>query len=278
MTPEFHSGDGGSNPPHRIFLKLVETKKDRNDFNKIVSIYHGYKKTTNYVGREINWLVLDEDTHKCYGVIGIGSAVMALKPRDEFIGWDKETRLKKVGKNIANNWRFCMIVKGLGSQVLKLLHREAPREWKNKYGDKLVLLETLVEPPYTGKVYKASGWLFLGYTKGLQFKWKTEDELEEGDKIVKDTFEIEGKVEKKYKVVVGTNKPKMIFVKPLTKNWKKFLNRKMSVDEIRRIKKEIYKSVEKCPKCGKEVKPWLVGDFKVVKCECGYYSRKRVIF
>jgi len=123
---------------------------------------------------------------------------------------------------IANNWRFCLIEnppKNLGSKVLSLLCKVAPKEWKRKYGDELVLLETLVEPPHDGTVYRAAGWKLVGYTKGTEYRWFKKDEIpwDEGWHVVQKYMKYGDKIDYDTWQCVRDNakKRKMIFVKPL---------------------------------------------------------------
>jgi len=209
-------------------LKLVETKRENEIFNRVVEVHHGYVPTTHYGGRRINWLIMDRRTRKILGAIGIGSAIMALKPRDEWIGWSRRNRLKYLVR-IANNWRFCLIDKipNLGSKVLSLLCKLSVKEWKKRYGDDLVLLETLVEPPYDGTVYKAAGWKFVGWTKGTEYRWFKKDEIpfDEGWHVVQRYMKYGDKIDYDTWQCVrenGTAK-KMIYVKPLIPNFREYL-------------------------------------------------------
>lgn len=222
-TLPFQGKEEGSNPSCRIILDLVDNETKSFSFNQIVKNYHTYKPSTDLVGRCINWLVRKENTHEIIGAIGVGSSVMAMKPRDDYIGWNKEQRLRNLVKT-CTNWRFCLMQKGYGSQTLSVLLTEARKEWKNKFGDNLVLIETLVEPPYEGTCYKANGWDMIGQTKGCQFEWKDKDKILPTDQVTQRYFELGGKRdENKWKVVTGSNKPKYIFVKPLHRYWKKEL-------------------------------------------------------
>src|SRR3989442_14001658 len=65
-----------------------------------------------------------------------------------------------------------MIKTGLGSQVLGRWVPIARQAWFKKYGEPLFLIETMVEPPHTGVVYKAASWLAIGMTSGTTFKRK----------------------------------------------------------------------------------------------------------
>jgi len=224
-TPDIQSGESCSNQDCRIIFDLVDNETKIFSFNQIVKNYHTYKPTTDIVGRSINWLIRKEPTREIIGVIGVGSSVMAMKPRDDHIGWNKETRIRNLTKT-CTNWRFCLMEKGYGSKVLSILLKEAPKEWKKKFGDKLVLIETLVEPPYKGTCYLANGWEIVGTTKGYQYAWKNKEDILPTDQVTQKFFEIGGKRdENKWKVVIGMNNKKIIFIKPLHRYWKKELNK-----------------------------------------------------
>lgn len=226
----------GSNPlpSHQVipYLDLVESDNERKWFNEIVRTHHSYVPNTNFCGRHIFWLIKDRNSRKVMGTIGVGSAVMAMKDRDSFIGWRKDTRLKNLTQ-IANNTRFCLIgnpPKNFGSQVLSLLCKLAPTEWKKKYGDPLYLLETLVEPPHQGTVYLASNWRFVGMTKGTEFQWIRKDEwLSNKGKMKSEGWGVCQKYcrygnhldEDRWQIVrESALKRKKIFVKPLHSKWK----------------------------------------------------------
>ena len=215
-----------------IKLKLIKSERDRRLFRKIVPMFHSYKQTTDFVGRQINWLIMCDKT--CIGVIGLGSSVMAMKPRDNFIGWNKEVRLHNLVKT-ANNWRFTVspiAPKNTGSKALSLLLKVCRFEWKKKFDDNLVLLETLVEPPRNGGVYLANGWINVGMTKGTEFVWMKKDIAKEyventpNASICSKSMKFGDSVDESIvQVVVPDSKSKkLIFVKPLHRYWKKELN------------------------------------------------------
>jgi hypothetical protein len=186
-----------------IELEYILGYKEESDnskrmlFRKIINEYHKYKKYSDYVGRTINYFVKKDG--EIIGCVGVASGVLALKHRDDFIGWDREHRLKNL---------------------------------KRKFGDRLVLLETMVQPPFTGTVYKASGWKMVGKTKGTSFKSRpSKSLLLKGSKkrasLVKEGKYEEGNYKYCGKSQYGEMKkvvPKYIFVKPIYKNWKDILN------------------------------------------------------
>jgi hypothetical protein len=219
---EIQSEGSGSNPEVRIELILVDDETKKFNFEQIVKNYHTYKPNTKMVGRRIDWLI--KINGNIVGAIGVGSSIMSLKPRDDFIGWNKEQRLKNLVKT-CTNWRYCLTEKTkYSSKILSLFIKEIRKEWKKKFNNNLVLIETLVEPPYDGTCYKASGWTYLGKTKGLQFEWKNKDKILPTDKVAQKFMKFGEKIDyNMWKVVTGTNTPKLIFVKPLHRYWKKEL-------------------------------------------------------
>ena len=80
-----------------------------------------------------------------------------------------------------------------GSQILKKLRKEAPIEWKKKYGDDLLYLITFVAGGNNGAVYLADNWEAIGYTAGLpnhksvSMKWDDNENIKQ--KFVKPTGE-----------------------------------------------------------------------------------------
>jgi hypothetical protein len=198
-------------------------------FRYIIDTYHKYMKYKDTCNRRINWLVYYRG--RIVGAFGINSAILNLSPRDAFIGWTKEQRLKHLN-NLANNYRFCMIKEGLPtSQLLSVACKVAQKRWREKYGDRLVLIESLVKPPFTGKVYQSSGWIFIGKTKGFSFSkaplasWKKEKSAR-GELARNDP----DKAIKKYAVGreryhINQSEPKLVFIRPLSADYKQILLR-----------------------------------------------------
>ena len=61
----------------------------------------------------------------------------------------------------------------LGSHILAIVRRRLPEDWAERYNTTPVLIETFVQtPPYTGAVYRASGWINVGATQGRgRYDW-----------------------------------------------------------------------------------------------------------
>jgi len=191
------------------------------------------------IGRYIRFLVIDKLSGKHIAALSLGTPVYALKPRDDFIGWTRKQRERKINKHVANNWRFLIFpyvdIKNLGSRILSQFCKVASKEWRIRYGDRLLLIETFVdesECEKAGAIYKAAGWLELlinggtiishvemngsglsnlppARTRGYSFV------LRRGSKF-RDFLKGSPKMPK-------INSRKKIFVKPLHRYWRKAL-------------------------------------------------------
>lgn len=128
--------------------------------------YLGFHRT---VGENMKYLVRDRNGRDLACVL-FGSAAWKTKPRDQFIGWNHETRAQKL-LWITNNTRFLIFpwvrVPHLASHVLGRIIRRIRTDWQAKYGHPVHLLETFVERDrFVGTCYKAANWICVGSTKG----------------------------------------------------------------------------------------------------------------
>lgn len=169
-------------------VKLLQctNKSLMNTAKAIVLRNHSYVPTFESVGRRIDFLiVVDGDI---IGMIGIGSSTYP--PCKDILTYLNCTtkQYREMFNSIANNWRFCLSVRGiknLGSQVLSKFCKEAKLAWKQKYGDELKYIITFVGDGHDGAVYKASNWKEIGHTSGLpehesvSMKWDNSEEIKE---------------------------------------------------------------------------------------------------
>ena len=163
---------------------MVNTESASKLVKNIIENHHSYVPNNSSVGRRIDWLVYHNDEErfgipKAVGMVGIGSSVNP-PPKDilRYVGMKKDEYKDNFNK-FGNNWRFCMVksIKNAGTQVLKQLRKQAPVEWKKKYGDDLKWLITFVAGGNNGAVYKADNWKQIGETavlpkhKAVSMKW-----------------------------------------------------------------------------------------------------------
>lgn len=128
--------------------------------------YLGFHRT---VGENMKYLVRDRHGRDLACVL-FGSAAWKTKPRDEFIGWNHETRSRNL-LWLTNNTRFLILpwvrVPHLASHVLGRIIRRIRSDWNAKYGHPIHLLETFVERDrFLGTCYKAANWMCIGSTAG----------------------------------------------------------------------------------------------------------------
>lgn len=226
------SGSGGANPTLALSnLRWVECQStsETKIFRETIDNYHSYMKCLATCNRRINFNVYLGETP--IAALGINSAILALSCRDNWIGWSAELRRKYLNC-VANNYRFAVREKGipnLGTRLLKGLRITAPAAWKRKYGDDLLLLETLVKPPWTGKVYRADNWTHVGMTKGFSFSkaplklWQQENSARgqlarDNPKAAIEKYACGGK-----HYAISKSEPKLVFVYPLVQNLKERL-------------------------------------------------------
>lgn len=135
-------------------------------FNALLAQCHylGYRGS---VGEHLSYLVWDREG-EILGCILFGAAAWSVASRDKFIGWSKEQREGKL-QLIANNMRFLLLkrIPHLASHLLGKIVQLVSKDWEDKYGHRIVLLETFVEVGrFAGTCYRAANWIKAGQTQG----------------------------------------------------------------------------------------------------------------
>lgn len=129
-----------------------------------------YSQPKGFVGRNICYAIYYDNIY--YGHIIGGSATRFLPGRNEYLGID-------IGQlNLVVNNIFYNISKvndkyperNFTTKVLKKFSETVVLDWEDKYGDKAVGLETLIEKPRTGDLYRKAGWVEVGTTVGYTCK------------------------------------------------------------------------------------------------------------
>jgi hypothetical protein len=141
---------------------------DRALFQGLLQQHH-YLGHRNCVGENLKYLVRDGQGRPLACVL-FGSAAWQCQPRDAFIGWNPEQRRAGLAR-LTNNTRFLILpwvrVPHLASQVLSGVCRRLSRDWQEKYGHPIELVETFVERErFAGICYQAAGWTRVGATTG----------------------------------------------------------------------------------------------------------------
>ncbi len=85
--------DGREVEPENVRPLLVEVEPDSKDelLFRYASLHWSIPVSSGY-GRRLRFLILDRDNEKLMGIIGLGDPVFGLAARDQWVGWDSETR------------------------------------------------------------------------------------------------------------------------------------------------------------------------------------------
>ncbi len=182
-------------PP--IKLQVLHDKKQLKLFNEYIQRYHPLKYKRPF-GHWLRYFICLEN--EPLGCLLISGASKALYHRDQWISWRVEQRRKNLSW-VINNSRYLLFpwvqIPQLASHVLGQLARCVANDWEARWGYRPVLMETFVDPiSYSGTCYKAAGWENVGMTTGKGIVRSGKD----------------------YKT-----SPKIIFVKPLTKDFRQLL-------------------------------------------------------
>jgi len=127
--------------------------------------YLGYQRL---LGHRLKYLAFVQD--RPVAALSFSAPALKLRVRDKYIGWSSEQRKARLGR-IANNSRFLVLpwveVKNLASHVLSLALARLSRDWEERFGTRLWMLETFVDPArFKGTCYRAANWRFIGQTHG----------------------------------------------------------------------------------------------------------------
>lgn len=147
------------------------TQKDAPLWNELIERYHylGYRRTG---GAQMRFFV-HADKH-LVALLGFSAAAWRVEPRDSFIGWTDEQRVKNLHL-IADNSRFLILpwvkARNLASKILATAARQVPILWQKRYHYTPLVLETFVQNiRFSGTCYKAANWIAVGQTRG-RGKW-----------------------------------------------------------------------------------------------------------
>ena len=152
-----------------IILARVKTQAQRALWYEYIDRHHylGYQQP---FGAQIRYFITSGKTSENLGCFQFSSPAWTMAERDQWIGWDHEQRRKNLQK-VINNSRFLIFpwvrVKSLASSCLALAAKIVPDDWQRCYGNRPVLIESLVETKrFKGTCYRAANWIYIGKTTG----------------------------------------------------------------------------------------------------------------
>lgn len=161
---------------------------------------HHYLGALPKISETLWYVATSED--QWLALISFSAAALKCSPRDQWIGWDCRHQYDRL-KLITNNSRFLILPEchfpNLASRILSLCQKRLSADWQTTFRHPIVLLETFVDPQrFSGTIYKAANWIYVGDTKGFR------------------------RTGKGYSSTCQS--PKMVFVKPLVRNTQALLS------------------------------------------------------
>jgi len=157
------------NDLNQVSLRLVKRLSDRELWRALVGTYH-YLGDKAIVGEQLRYMAyLGEQVVAC---IGWASAALHIPPRDAYIGWDEQTKRQRLNL-VVSQVRFLVLpwahLHNLATKILSLNIKRLSLDWQQRYCHPVYLAETFVdvsEGRFTGTVYKAGNWTYLGLSAG----------------------------------------------------------------------------------------------------------------
>jgi SRSO17 transposase len=136
-------------------------------WDQVVRGYHylGYQKL---LGHRLKYLAFLQG--RPVAALAFSAPARTLRVRDQWIGWSAAQRQAHLDR-LVNNSRFLILpwvaVKNLASHVLARALARLPQDWEARFGTRLWLVETFVDPArFHGTCYRAANWQCLGQTAG----------------------------------------------------------------------------------------------------------------
>ena len=164
-------------------------------WNSTMSAYHPLGMGQPFGAHQRYWI--RSKAERILGALLFAAPARALVDRDNWIGWTPGERRKFLYRIVGNS-RFLILpgvqVPHLASHVLALAVRRLRADWLARYGYAPVLLETYVMPPHNGACYRAANWRLIGETASIGHGYRQ-----------------------------GRASSKLIFVYPLTQDWRRKL-------------------------------------------------------
>jgi len=152
-----------------VEVHLLTSSKDIAHCEELI-IKHHYLHCAKLVGEHLRYAITYQG--QWLALATWGAAAFHLKDRDQYIGWDHEQCRRRLAL-LANNSRLLVLPEchypNLISRFMKLMLERLSRDWDNRWGHPIAMVETFVDPQlFAGTAYKVSGWSQLGHTAG----WK----------------------------------------------------------------------------------------------------------
>lgn len=156
--------------PHADLDSLVVrpvAPEERLGWRIFMERYH-YLGARAIVGEHLLYAAFIEE--ELVALLAWASAAFRAPCRERYIGWDEETKRRKLHL-VVNNVRFLILpwvrVRHLASKVLGQNLRRLSSDWQAAWNHPVYMAETFVDTSrFRGTCYRASNWTYVGHTAG----------------------------------------------------------------------------------------------------------------
>lgn len=167
-------------------IELVQNPEQRLLFREIVGQYHYLGYNMPY-GARLQYLVyVNRPRRELVACVQFSSPAWRIKDRDQWIGWDDETRKIRL-QHLVNNSRFLILanIDNLASRILSDVLKKLRTDWFEVYKVEPWLVETMVDRKrFTGGCYRAANFEEVGETTGRGRMGRCLENLEDQIKTV----------------------------------------------------------------------------------------------
>lgn len=174
--------------PAKVAPRIVEVKPDSDDelLFRYAYLHWSIPVSAGY-GRRLRFLVMDDANDRLIGILGLGDPVYALGARDEWIGWDRQTKKDNL-YHVMDAFVLGAVPPYsylLGGKLVAMMacSNEVRRAFRRRYSGKKSLIKGKVRPPYLALLTTASAlgrssiynrikidgheyWSSVGYSQG----------------------------------------------------------------------------------------------------------------
>ncbi len=151
-----------------VLLCPVRGRGENELFRELIGRHHYLGFATPF-GAQLRYVVRSSGG-EVLGCIQYSSAAWRLRDRDQFIGWKQPARQCNLCRVVQQS-RFLILpwvrVAHLASHVLALSAARVGKDWEDRYGQRPLLIETLVDGArFAGTCYRAANWIEVGMSSG----------------------------------------------------------------------------------------------------------------
>jgi Domain of unknown function (DUF4338)/DDE_Tnp_1-associated/Transposase DDE domain len=152
----------------RVSVRLLQAE-ERAAFDQLLEEKH-YLHSARLGGRSLRYVA--EVDGQWVAVLSFSAPALAIKARDQRIGWTPRQRARRLGF-VVNNSRFLVLSErqqypNLASRVLALCLKRLSADWQAQWDHPVLVVESFVdESQYRGTCYRACGFEAVGLTSGF---------------------------------------------------------------------------------------------------------------